>query len=76
MKPNWYSYQYDVERYLLELLLSSNTVRTTDPSEATLFFIPFFSAFFTLSHFMDWENNMRHAVEETSKVSGFLGMHA
>ncbi|CAI5953022.1 unnamed protein product, partial [Closterium sp. NIES-64] len=53
---------------MTELLIASNAVRTVDPYEASLFFVPFFSARLTLYHFKDWENNMRGAVEEASKV--------
>ncbi|CAI5481658.1 unnamed protein product [Closterium sp. Yama58-4] len=68
LEPAWYSQQYDVEKHMTELLIASNAVRTMDPYEASLFFVPFFSARFTLYHFKDWENNMRSAVEEASKV--------
>ncbi|GJP33811.1 hypothetical protein CLOM_g18320 [Closterium sp. NIES-68] len=68
LEPSWYSHQYDVEKYMTELLIASNAVRTVDPYKASLFFVPFFSARLTLYHFKDWDNNMRHAVEEASKV--------
>ncbi|CAI7860728.1 unnamed protein product [Closterium sp. NIES-53] len=68
LEPAWYSQQYDVEKHMTELLIASNAVRTVDPYEASLFFVPFFSARLTLYHFKDWENNMRGAVEEASKV--------
>ena len=54
--------------------MDSNVVRTTNPSHASLFFVPFFSARFTLAHFRDAENNMREAVEATSKVRAGEGM--
>lgn len=44
MEPWWYSDAYDVERIVTEALLSSNQVRTTNPDEASLFFVPFYSA--------------------------------
>jgi len=44
MEPWWYAEASDVERLVTEALLSSNQVRTTNPDEASLFFVPFYSA--------------------------------
>ncbi|GJP33812.1 hypothetical protein CLOM_g18321 [Closterium sp. NIES-68] len=68
LNPAWYSHQYDVERYMTEVIRGSNAVRTDDPEQATLFLIPFFAARYTLYCFRSWENNMRQAIEEGSRV--------
>lgn len=67
-KPNWYSVQYDAEKILAELLFESNLYRTMDPKEASLFFIPFYSARFTLLNFVDYKVNMKEAVRKTSEM--------
>ncbi|CAI5966424.1 unnamed protein product [Closterium sp. NIES-65] len=68
LNPAWYNHQYDVERYMTEVIRTSNAVRTDDPEQATLFLIPFFAARYTLYCFRSWENNMRQAIEEGSRI--------
>ncbi|CAI5534002.1 unnamed protein product [Closterium sp. Naga37s-1] len=53
---------------MTDVIRSSNAVRTLDPEQATLFLIPFFAARYTLYCFRSWENNMRQAIEEGSRV--------
>ncbi|GJP78864.1 hypothetical protein CLOP_g9128 [Closterium sp. NIES-67] len=66
MIPPWYSEAYDAERLLYEHLTAS-AVRTWDPAQASLFYMPFFSAYFTACHFRDWDLNMRDAIRLTSE---------
>ena len=66
--PDWYSVQYDGEKVMTELFRSSDAIRTRNPEEATLFFVPFYSARFTLYHFKDNQSNMADAVNKTSAV--------
>ena len=68
LEPQWYSRQYDVDVMMTEAFMASNLIRTTDPNNASLFFIPFYSSRLVLYHHKDWENNMRSAVEQGSKV--------
>ncbi|CAI5532040.1 unnamed protein product [Closterium sp. Naga37s-1] len=53
---------------MTNVIRTSNAVRTDDPEQATLFLIPFFAARYTLYCFRSWENNMRQAIEEGSRV--------
>eukprot|EP00897_Mesotaenium_endlicherianum_P001633 jgi/Mesen1/1498/ME000132S00435 len=71
-KPNWYSVQYDAERNLTRLFKASGAVRTFDPQQATLFFVPMYTSWYLLSIYQDGLKNMREAVESTSKAWGTL----
>lgn len=61
MKLPWYHIQYDGDKYLTEALM--------DPDNATLFYVPFYSARYTLFHFKSEDLNMAYAVNKTSEVS-------
>eukprot|EP00897_Mesotaenium_endlicherianum_P001638 jgi/Mesen1/1501/ME000132S00449 len=71
-KPNWYSVQYDAERNLTQLFEASRAVRTYNPQQATLFFVPMYTSWYLLSIYQDGLKNMREAVESTSKAWGSL----
>ena len=70
LKPTWYDIQYDGDILIAQALMESNTIRTTNPENATLFYVPFYAARFTLFHFEDLEHEMAHAINKTSEVSG------
>lgn len=69
MKPTWYGEQYDGDRLFTEALMGSDTIRTTDPEVATLFYVPFYAARFTNVHFKNLELDMAFAINRTSEVS-------
>ena len=68
LNPPWYDIQYDGDKYITKVLLESDTIRTMDPESATLFYVPFFAARFTLYYFKNSDLNMAYAVNKTSQV--------
>eukprot|EP00897_Mesotaenium_endlicherianum_P003668 jgi/Mesen1/3329/ME000191S02469 len=71
-RPAWYSTQYDAERHLAALLATGEAVRTVNPERASLFFVPAYGAWLLNTVYQDSENNMREAIEVTSKAWGTL----
>lgn len=69
LEPAWYNIQYDGDKLLAQALMESNTIRITHPENATLFYVPFYAARFTMFHFKDLELGMAHAINKTSEVS-------
>ncbi|CAI7881426.1 unnamed protein product [Closterium sp. NIES-54] len=70
MAPSsWYSEAHDAERVLYEHLRASRA-RTWNPAQASLFYVPFFSAHFTASHSHDPRHDLQQAVTATSQVHG------
>ena len=69
LKPSWYDIQYDGDKHFTRALMESNAIRTADPEIATLFYVPFYAARFTLYYFEDLEHDMAHAINKTSEVS-------
>ena len=69
LKPTWYDIQYDGDKRLTQALMESNTIRTTDPENATLFYVPFYAARFTMFYFKDLTLDMAQAINKTSEVS-------
>ena len=69
LEPTWYDIQYDGDKKIAQALMESNTIRTPNPENATLIYVPFYAARFTLFHFEDLEHDMAHAINKTSEVS-------
>ncbi|CAI5509728.1 unnamed protein product, partial [Closterium sp. Naga37s-1] len=67
MAPSsWYSEAHDAERVLYEHLRASRA-RTWNPAQASLFYVPFFSAHFTALHSHDPRHDLQQAVTATSQ---------
>ena len=66
----WWSEQYEPEYILHEMFAVQNISRTFDPETASLFYVPFLSARFTLLNFVDDHDGrvMKEAVRKTSEV--------
>ena len=67
--PTWYDIQYDADKRFTQALMESNKIRTMDPEIATLFYVPFYAARFTMLHCKDFERDMAYAINKTSEVS-------
>ena len=67
--PTWYDIQYDGDKILTQALMESNKIRTMDPEIATLFYVPFYAARFTMSHCKNLDRDMAYAINKTSEVS-------
>ncbi|GJP44110.1 hypothetical protein CLOM_g3514 [Closterium sp. NIES-68] len=64
----WYSEQYDLEKHLTEMLMkrTDNPVRTMDPEQASLFFVPFYVSRYLFSFFHNDQKNMRQCIQKSS----------
>ncbi|CAI7874807.1 unnamed protein product [Closterium sp. NIES-54] len=73
LELEWYSEQYDLEKHLMEMLMrrTDNPVRTTDPEQASLFFVPFYVSRYLFSFFHNDKKNMRQCIEKSSRVGVF-----
>ncbi|CAI7926109.1 unnamed protein product [Closterium sp. NIES-53] len=70
LELEWYSEQYDLEKHLMEMLMrrTDNPVRTTDPEQASLFFVPFYVSRYLFSFFHNDKKNMRQCIEKSSRA--------
>lgn len=68
LKPLYYDIQYNGDKYLTEALMESDTIRTMDPDNATLFYVPFYAARYTLFRHKNVDLDMALAVNKTSEV--------
>ncbi|CAI5987024.1 unnamed protein product, partial [Closterium sp. NIES-64] len=70
LELEWYSEQYDLEKHLTEMLMrrTDNPVRTMDPEQASLFFVPFYVSRYLFSFFHNDKKNMRQCIEKSSRA--------
>ena len=68
-KVRWWSVQYEPEYVIFDMLAKKGISRTLDPEKATLFYVPFLSARYTLmEHKRDEPSVLKDAVRKTSEA--------